>query len=51
MFVHAGFRPLWPVIAFAPWFLLGIAYLIESWRKRPIPVVHRRHRLRQRWES
>jgi hypothetical protein len=30
MFEHAGFRPLWPVIAFLPWFLLGSAYLLRS---------------------
>jgi tetratricopeptide (TPR) repeat protein len=30
MFMHAGFRPLWPVILFLPWVLLGAAYLLES---------------------
>jgi hypothetical protein len=30
MFEHAGFRPLWPVVAFIPWFLLGLAYLVRS---------------------
>ena len=30
MFEHAGFRPLWPVIAFLPWILLGFAYLVRS---------------------
>jgi hypothetical protein len=30
MFVHVGFKPLWPVIFFLPWLLLGIAFLIES---------------------
>lgn len=29
MFVHGGFRPLWPVIFFLPWFFLGVAYLLE----------------------
>jgi hypothetical protein len=33
MFVHAAFRPLWPVIFFLPWLFLGIAYLIE-WLRR-----------------
>ena len=31
MFVHAaGFRPLWPVILFLPWLLVGIAWLVRS---------------------
>jgi hypothetical protein len=30
MFMHAGARPLWPVIVFLPWFLLGFGYLLES---------------------
>jgi hypothetical protein len=34
MFLHAGPRPLWPVIVFLPWFLLGFAYLIESLLQR-----------------
>ena len=34
MFGHAGFRPLWPVIFFLPWFFLGIAYLFESVLRR-----------------
>lgn len=33
MFVHAGFRPLWPVVFFFPWLLLGIAFLLQSVRK------------------
>jgi len=36
VFVHTGFRPLWPVLFFLPWFFLGVAYLVES-------VLHRRH--------
>ena len=34
MFATAGFRPLWPVIFFLPWLILGIAYLLESVRHR-----------------
>lgn len=31
MFAHAaGFRPLWPVILFLPWLLVGIAWLLRS---------------------
>jgi hypothetical protein len=30
MFVHAGFRPLWPVIFFLPGMLLGAAYLFAA---------------------
>src|SRR6266481_9203748 len=43
MFATAGFRPLWPVIFFLPWLILGIAYLLESVRHRrarAAPVVH-----------
>jgi hypothetical protein len=34
MFLHAGPRPLWPIIVFLPWLLLGFAYLIESLLRR-----------------
>lgn len=34
MFMHLGFRPLWPVIVFLPWFVLGLAYLLESLLQR-----------------
>jgi hypothetical protein len=34
MFMHLGSRPLWPVIVFLPWFLLGLAYLLESLLQR-----------------
>lgn len=30
MFVHAAFRPLWPVIFFLPLFFVGVAYLLEA---------------------
>ena len=31
MFAHAaGFRPLWPVILFLPWLLVGAAWLVRS---------------------
>lgn len=45
MFLHAGPRPLWPVIVFLPWFLLGFAYLIESLlQRRPgSTAIHRAH--------
>lgn len=41
MFVHTGFRPLWPVIFFLPWFLLGAAYILQAIprrRARAVPV-------------
>ena len=37
MFVHSGYRPLWPLIFFLPWLFLGSAYL-GGW------VLHRRSR-------
>jgi hypothetical protein len=43
MFATAGFRPLWPVVFFLPFLILGIAYLVESVRHRrarAAPVVH-----------
>lgn len=30
MFMHAGLRPVWPVIAFVPWLLLGAACLLYA---------------------
>jgi len=36
MFEHAGYRPLWPVILFVPWFYLGLALLLRAARKSPI---------------
>ena len=39
MFVHAGFRSLWPVIFFLPWLFLSGAYLL-AW------VLDRRSRVR-----
>jgi hypothetical protein len=33
MLGHAGFRPLWPVMVFAPWLVLGLAWLLRSVRK------------------
>ena len=35
MLVHVGFRPLWPVIVFVPWFFLGLAVLLRHARKSP----------------
>ena len=40
MFAHAGFRPLWPVIFFVPWLLLGLAFLLQSMH-RPAPAPRR----------
>jgi hypothetical protein len=43
MFATAGLRPLWPVIFFLPWLILGIAYLLESVRHRragAAPMAH-----------
>jgi hypothetical protein len=33
MFAHAGLRPLWPVMLFAPWLVLGVALLLRAMRK------------------
>src|SRR5215469_5431263 len=30
LFQHAGYRSLWPVIAFLPWLAVGIAYLVMA---------------------
>ncbi len=30
MLVHAGFRPLWPAMLFAPWVVLGLACLLQA---------------------
>jgi hypothetical protein len=40
-FEHAGFRPLWPVIAFVPWFLLGGAYLVRAVHMREMRAPRR----------
>ena len=34
MFEHGGLRPLWPVVLFVPWFLVGFAYLV-GWVRHP----------------
>lgn len=42
MHVHAGLRPLWPVLVFLPWVLLGVAYLLAGARVAradPAPAV------------
>ena len=36
MLVNVGFRSLWPVIVFVPWFFLGLAVLLRHARKAPI---------------
>lgn len=30
MFMHAGLRPLWPVIAFLPWLVVGVTCLVYA---------------------
>lgn len=35
MLAHAGLRPLWPVMLFAPWLVLGLACLLQALRKAP----------------
>lgn len=35
MLAHAGLRPLWPVMLFAPWLILGVALLLRAVRKPP----------------
>jgi hypothetical protein len=34
MLAHAEIRPLWAVMLFAPWLVLGAAYLLKSARRR-----------------
>ena len=36
MLVHAGLRPLWPVILFVPWFFVGLALLVWPARRSPM---------------
>jgi hypothetical protein len=33
MLAHHGLRPLWPVMLFAPWLVLGLALLLRAMRK------------------
>ena len=49
MFHHSGYRALWPVIFFFPWFFLGSAYL-GAWvlQRASRPVVLAADRSRQR---
>lgn len=37
LFAETGFRPLWPVIFFLPWFLIGIACLLVPVLRLLIP--------------
>jgi hypothetical protein len=30
MFAHSAFRPVWPVVLFLPWLLVGMAYIVEA---------------------
>ena len=34
MFAHSTFRPLWPVVFFLPWLLVGAAYILEALLQR-----------------
>lgn len=34
MFAHSAFRPLWPVVFFLPWLLVGAAYVLEGLLQR-----------------
>jgi hypothetical protein len=38
MFEHVGFKPLWPVVFFLPWLLLGLALMVESVRHQRFRV-------------
>lgn len=48
MFMHAGLRPLWPVIAFVPWLMLGVGLLLHAAAQRLRPPLALRSRSRQR---
>jgi hypothetical protein len=41
MLEHAGFRPLWSVVAFVPWLLLGAAYLLRAVHTRKVRAPRR----------
>jgi hypothetical protein len=34
MFMHAGLRPLWPMMAFVPWLILGVGLLLHAAAQR-----------------
>jgi len=36
MFAHSAFRPLWPVVFFLPWLLVGVAYIFEALLRRRV---------------
>lgn len=48
MFAHNALRPLWPVILFTPWLLLGAAYLAEAVHRRGSKVVTAQADVRKR---
>src|SRR5947208_1783724 len=52
IFQHEGFRALWPVVFFLPWFLVGVAYLVAAMvhgrREASAPSVPVRHRFQVR---
>jgi hypothetical protein len=42
MFVHTGYKSLWPAVFFLPWLLVGFAYLFEGvFRRHPKALVVR----------
>ena len=52
MFPHSAFRPVWPVVFFLPWLLVGVAYIFEALLQRRLRLAslrralsyrHRRH--------
>jgi hypothetical protein len=45
---HAAARPLWPVLLFLPWLLLGVTYLLEAVRHRHPAAMQRLAFPRQR---
>ena len=44
MLAHAGLRPPWPVVLFAPWLILGLACLLQAVRNIPGRASHTRRR-------
>jgi hypothetical protein len=46
LFADSGFRPLWPVIFFLPWFFIGIACLLAPalQRRSTTATIQRAHR-------
>ncbi len=38
LFAHAGFRPLWPVVFFVPFFFMGLAFLRQAMHRDASPA-------------